>query len=535
MTQHAVYLRLSKPKSDEAKTTDSIESQRDTVHQFMRNSGVDPANALEFVDILSARKVRSAARPGFAAMLEQIEDGSITTIWTRHPDRLYRHLSDLESLVDTVEQTGVKVRSAWNGDVDLSTSTGRTAARITGAIAQGEVESMRERVQAKLAANRAAGRPHGGMRPFGWNRDGSLREDEAELIRRAVQMILDGESVAATARMMEAAGATTDKGNPVSRQNILHIVKSPRLIGQTIHKGQPIGTGRYEPILDEETFGAVQTILSNPARRTNGSVPTAGRHPGNLLTQIAICGRCGSTMNATTATDTKGYDPARGYRRQGSGKTYRRYKCRNRCLSISRDLLDAQAVAAMIRFYMHSDLADLAPTAETGTELVRLRAELGKIEEQRAGIADLLGQGLMTAQDAAKPLAETNARRLDVTARIEKLTETTTLTNVLAIMDGNKVNLSNVAALTEAFKAQPLERQRQQVERVWRPVVRHVSEVGPTTVTVGGREYTEHVPGPRKQERRTVWECLLNPALSFDPVEQDRDDLMATIAEGLDN
>ena len=212
-----------------------------------------------------------------------------------------------------------------------------------------------------------------------------------------------------------------------------------------------------------------------------------------------------------------------------------RYKCRNRCLSISRDLLDAQAVAAMVRFWMRSDLADLAPTAETGTELVRLRAELGKIDEQRAGITDLLGQGLLSAQDAAKPLAETNARRLDVTARIEKLTETTTLANVLSIMDGNRVDLSNVAALAEAFKAQPLERQRQQVERVWRPVVRHVSEVGPRTVVVNGREYTEHVPGPRKQQRRTVWECLLNPQLTFDPVMEDVASFMETIAEGLDN
>ena len=526
MTQTAIYLRLSKTKDDPTSTTDSIETQRNTVHTAMRNAGLDPAAAVEYVDILSARKVRTADRPGWSAMEDSIRAGHVTTIWTRHVDRLYRHLTDLGSLCDLVEQTGVTIRTAWSGDLDLNTAAGRTSARIMASIAQGEVETMIERVYARLASNRAAGRPHGGGTPYGWNRvyddkgktiGYEVDEVAAGLIRTALQMVLDGESLGEVERYFARHGARTAQGNPISRANLNHILKSPRLTGKTLHKGEVIGEGLFPPITDEATYGAVMAVLSDPKRRTNGQVK--GRHPMNLLTQIAICAECGATMRATTANNTNPYfDKNRGKMRGGSGKRYERYQCRNGCQSISRPVLDSLAVSAMATFWTFSDVTDLAPTDTMRDEMKALLAQRGTLDGERQGVMRLLGKGLMTEDEAESVLGDLTQRGNTLSARIETLSQRFDALDVLTSpLSGSTIDLSTVADLAEAFRQQPVDKQRRQIEKVFKVIVRRPEAVGP--VTVG--DYTEELSQDRKTVRRVRFECLVKPTLVIDPYEAD--------------
>lgn len=327
MSTDAIYLRLSKPKPGaKSKTDDSIESQRETVHEYMRAQGKDPSKAREYVDVMSAYKVRSAARPGWAALEADARAGLVSTVWARHSDRLYRHLSDLESLVSVLDETGLKVRTAWSGEVDLATPAGRMTARVLGSIAQGEIEQMQQRVKARLDANRAAGDMPGGPRAFGYEKDGSIREPEAALIRSAVAAIIGNDggigkhsnttpvdgSIRSIVRAWEASGIPTPRGGQWRTTTVRQILTRGRIAGRLEHFGEDAGPAPWPAIVSLDDLQMVRGILARPERFTyKGS--TTGPTPQNLASGIAICGRidrdgetCGAHMVASSAVGKDG-------------------------------------------------------------------------------------------------------------------------------------------------------------------------------------------------------------------------------------
>src|SRR3954452_4456617 len=57
------------------------------------------------------------------------------------------------------------------------------------------------------------------------------------------------------------------------------------------HRGEVVGDGAWEPILDRGRFEQLRAGLSDPARKTSSG--TAAAH---LLSGIARCGVCGATL-----------------------------------------------------------------------------------------------------------------------------------------------------------------------------------------------------------------------------------------------
>ena len=73
---------------------------------------------------------------------------------------------------------------------------GRMIARILGSVAQGEGEVKSERWRRSIRQRREAGVVHTmGPRLYGYERDGTIREDEREHIEWAAGQILDGAAI----------------------------------------------------------------------------------------------------------------------------------------------------------------------------------------------------------------------------------------------------------------------------------------------------------------------------------------------------
>src|SRR5206468_8513016 len=127
-------------------------------------------------------------------------------------DRLTRRPAELEAFMELADQHGIALANV-SGDTDLSTSDGRFKARILGAVARQESEREGERMsrEAEQAAHR--GIPRGPRRPFGYDEDRvTIREDEAALIRDAVQRVLDGAKVPSIARYWNERKIPTSQG-----------------------------------------------------------------------------------------------------------------------------------------------------------------------------------------------------------------------------------------------------------------------------------------------------------------------------------
>lgn len=488
MSDSAIYLRMSKAKRNHDGPTETLEAQRDTVHEFLIGRGIDPAGITEYSDILSAYKVRSAARPGWAALEVAVRNGQVKTIYVRHIDRAYRHTADLDTLADLVEKTGVKIETAWSGVVDLNTAAGRVTARILATVAQGEIETMTERVRAKQSANRAKGRPNGSMRAFGYADDGSIVEAEAALIRAGCADVIGERTLTGIMRDWVASGVQPVRGGQWRVTTVRNILTRGRIAGRIEHLGQDIGSAPWDEIVKVETLAAVRAIIRQPSRHTGGA--RRGPVASSLMTGLALCGVCGEPMKSST---------------QGRGTEPRVpvYTC---CTSIVRDLLDNQVAAAMTRFYMRSDVTDLAPSEGDRAEYVRLQGLRGQLEEERADIVALQKSGVLRPAEASDILGGITDRQNAVDGDTEALSRRFALASALASpIVGKKVDIDAVAAIRTRFVGQHLDLRRRQVEQVW-------------TVTVRPRHYASGLglSEADKQSARLRFDCRVGDALSYD-------------------
>src|SRR3954469_23488062 len=96
-----------------------------------------------------------ADRPQLAEALAFTRPGDVLVVVRL--DRLARSMRQLLTTVDSLEARGIGLRSLHE-NIDTTTATGRLVLHIFASLGQFEVELLRERTRAALAAGRARGR-----------------------------------------------------------------------------------------------------------------------------------------------------------------------------------------------------------------------------------------------------------------------------------------------------------------------------------------------------------------------------------------
>jgi site-specific DNA recombinase len=120
----------------------------------------------------------------------------------------------------------------------------------------------------------------------------TIREEEADEIRRVAEAVIAGQSLRSLALEMNERGFRTVKGSRWGSTYIRKMLLGPRLAGLWVHKGKILGSAAWEPILERETWEAVKAMLEDPSRRTGGS-GRRGPIPTTLGTGLYVCGVCG--------------------------------------------------------------------------------------------------------------------------------------------------------------------------------------------------------------------------------------------------
>jgi site-specific DNA recombinase len=373
-----IYVRISLDKSGEGAAN---ERQEERCRGLAVARGWDVVAVID--DTISASKVKASERPGWRKVLAMIEAGEVDVVVTYHLDRITRTMTDLEELILLAVDRGVGVATA-NGDIDLTTDTGRMVARILAAVARQEVERKGER-QTEAAEQRARqGKPQWSTRPFGYERDGSLREEEAALVRRAYADVVSEASLASITAMFNRSGYTTTKAGQHRKDGseysgawdtptVRHILLSARNAAIGIYRGEEVDTGTctWAPIVSPETYRAAVHILTSPTRNTGG-----GGRRQNLLTGVAHCAECGGGVKVGWKGGRKG-DP----------KAYAVYVCRGKgCMSMpvewADDYVTTRALGrietVMPRQDVEADVGALRIQAET------LRARLEEWAQDRS-------------------------------------------------------------------------------------------------------------------------------------------------------
>jgi site-specific DNA recombinase len=317
-----IYVRISDDDRDEHGnlTREGVGRQeadcRDLADKISASLGVAVGIKLYDDNDITAADER-VTRPDFERMLMDLESGAIHGFLFYHSDRVARLAYDAARVTRIFRMNPRLIGRSVSGGIDLSQDHGRTMFEMQAVMGGAEVSSTRRRVTRKNQEAAAAGKIHGGKRPFGWEADRkTLRPWEANLLAKAIRDIPKGKTIGMIRKEWIAAGVTPTGGGKgaLRDQTVLVKVTNPRVCGYRVYKpkderrevkslwvpdtlllidGEPV-IGDWQPIVTPEEWKACVATLE--ARRTGQTNEYTRLHAKFLLSGIARCGECGARM-----------------------------------------------------------------------------------------------------------------------------------------------------------------------------------------------------------------------------------------------
>lgn len=441
-TYAAIYVRIS---SDREGREAGIDRQEADCQALAERLGFTVSRVYRENDTGASSKSRKA-RPLYADMLSRVEAGEFGAVLAYSNSRLTRRPREFEDLIDLHDRYGLRIHTVVSGDDDLSKADGRMVARIKASVDAAEAERISERVQRANADRIAAGLPSWSRRPFGYEMDGTPRETEAEAVRAAYRDVLDGRSIRSIAVEWSGTFPTVtgrDTWNPAS---VWHLLRNARNAGIRTHKGAEVGRGTWTPLVDEATYRAVVAKMDGRAHK-------GPRKVSHLLTGIALCGRCDSTVNAGHMTNKRG--------KTGPYKTYR---CADKPGHFHRKLapVDEIVTRTTLAILVLPEAREFLTESAERPDAEALRAERETLRHRRdVEIPGMVAAGLTVAQIKAANDA--------VVARLEEIDAALTEDERRAVFAGlfDEFAYGAVSAAESVWASLPLHRQRGVLEAVW--------------------------------------------------------------------
>jgi site-specific DNA recombinase len=397
-----------------------VARQHEDLVNAVTNAGDMIVDTYRDNDISASTRSRKR-RPAFERLISDAKSGRIKRIWAYTSNRLTRRPRESEDLIELAEKHGVEIRYLRSPSFDLNTSHGRQIARIMAANDAAESETISERVERRQLQIAQAGGFLGGRRPFGFEPDGVRhREVEARHIKDFAARLLAGDSLAAMARELNAAGITTSAGNPWRGETVGLMLRRERNAGLLRYQGQVLREAAWEPVIDVDTWRAVVAVLANPDRsQYRGSY--VRKHLGANLYLCGVCDDGTTVRSGALKSSTAGGNP-RSYR-------CRKYSHLSRSAAPVDDMVERHAVARL----MEPDAVELLAPPSKGGEMRRLHEEANTLRSRLDELDDELDDGVI---DKARWRRRTE-RLSGRLAEIDKALSATTFSAVLDGLAGN--------------------------------------------------------------------------------------------------
>jgi site-specific DNA recombinase len=309
MVRAAIYARISRDVTGEGL---GVERQLADCREIAAARGWTVAE--EYVDNdISAYAGKH--RPSYERMLEDIASGQRDAVIVYNTDRLTRRPIELEQFTGICEAAGVRQLVAVTGDIDLGNDDGMFMARVLAAVAAKESGRKSGRLKRKAQENAAAGKPNGGIRPFGYDKAQlAIVESEAEVVRQLAGRYLAGESMGSLTRWIQDQDISTVTGAVWRTSTVRTILINPRIAGLRAHNGEIVGPAMWPAIITEAQHHQLVAAIT---RKT-----TSGRRVPRsyLLSGMLRCGNCGGKLFSSIRGESRRYVCASGPDHGGCGR-----------------------------------------------------------------------------------------------------------------------------------------------------------------------------------------------------------------------
>ncbi|MFJ9020766.1 recombinase family protein [Streptomyces sp. NPDC102259] len=391
-TRAVIYCRISQDRTGGGL---GVERQQQDCEALAERNGWDVVEVYVDNDVSAYSGKR---RKGYQKMLADLDQGTATVVIVWHTDRLHRSPLELEEYINLCEKRGVSTHTVQAGALDLVTPSGRAQARFMGVVARLESEHKGERVARARQQKALKGEWMGGIRPFGWGMPtGETKKkvdrktgeevdapeldmlkavpEEAEALRHWTDEMLSGASIRSLVKWCADKGVTTTRGNPVTHTDMRDMLLRPRNAGIAVYRGEEVGRGKWDPIVDEAKYRAVVAILKDPSRTT-----TPGATPKWLGSLLYRCGR--------------GDCPHFVYVTQSGGRSYPSYRCQSAHGGGRRaEVVDQYVEETVITRLQQPDAHELLLPGWGDVDVAGLQAEAEEIRGRMRDLGGLFGAG----------------------------------------------------------------------------------------------------------------------------------------------
>ena len=302
MSRAAIYARLS--LADEKST--STERQKKDCRDHAKSLGLEVV--AEFTDE-GISGFKDVERPEFDRAIDGLVRGDFDTLIVWKLDRLTRRgMGHIGTLLDRLDGSGRRIISKMDG-VDTSQSQGRIMVALLSEMARSESQNTSIRLKAQRADAKERGRMSQGSPPWGMMtlEDGTVAPDPemGHIAREAIEKVLAGEKRLAVVRWLNTNGHLTRRGALWSEASFSRWIMSPTLAGfvSTHSQGdfyaepyRSTETGEFvvigEGLITEAEYFNLRALLKS----RNRSTTKRGRKSSAMLSGLATCERCGSTI-----------------------------------------------------------------------------------------------------------------------------------------------------------------------------------------------------------------------------------------------
>ncbi|MFF8680267.1 recombinase family protein [Streptomyces sp. NPDC015237] len=310
--------------------TTAPDRQRATIHRCAQRLGL--TIVAETADLgVSARSKSPFERPSLSIWLRHPTEYD-AIVWS-HVDRAVRSLAHMAELLAWARRHTRTLVFGGQGDDSPIVVRPQTDDAVIqrcmdlAKVAEQEAETLSARLTSSHAALRMIGRYGGGLVPFGYRKaphpSGSgwcLAPDPeaAAVVHAIVADVETGSSLIAIARRLNDACVPVPRdrhaqlqGRPTGGRRhgrdferfrwtsgtLSKVLRSPSLMGHRIHQGQTVRDGEGAPVLigppllTEDEFGRLQTLLRARSSHNHHRNPTNA-----MLTAVAHCSGCDGRM-----------------------------------------------------------------------------------------------------------------------------------------------------------------------------------------------------------------------------------------------
>ncbi|MBO3738006.1 recombinase family protein [Actinoplanes sp. NEAU-H7] len=399
------YQRASQDKKEQGK---SVHDQGVlNVKEITSHGWTDSASFTD--NDRSASRHATKEREEFERLIDAIQTGKgdVLVIW--EISRNQRDLSVYVKIRDMCTEVGLNFWLVGGVLYDLRDKNDRMMLGFQAVQAEWLADSIRDNVLRGIVGAAEAGRPHSRV-TYGYRRiyhtrtralerqepddevliatapDGTTSEyTRAGIVREIYDKVTSGIPLIRIADELNARGVPSPQGTKWMRGVVRVIALRPAYIGKRVLRGEIVGDGIWDGIVDEDTYWASVRMLKDPSRKTT----RAGRAV-YLLSYVVPCGVCGGPISRQLAR-----------RRNWSRDVY---SCLNkRCVAAPMDLMDEFVQRVVVAWLLREDIYEiLTAQAASDAEVAHARAEAARLRAELEDWRRLAENGEVTAISFAR-------------------------------------------------------------------------------------------------------------------------------------